>query len=125
MRLEEIGDVAGFIIQGYGDGAFRVSGRLRPGSQLILRDEVLDWPVTVPGEITLESLSPVIDVAASIEVLLIGTGRGMARVPDVLCNALREHHGISVDYMDTGAACRTFNVLQVDGRAVAAALIAP
>ncbi len=32
--------------------------------------------------------------------------------------------GITVDAMDTGAACRTFNVLAGEGRRVAAALIA-
>jgi uncharacterized protein len=32
--------------------------------------------------------------------------------------------GLSVDPMDTGAACRTYNVLMGEGRAVAAALIA-
>ena len=37
--------------------------------------------------------------------------------------ALREA-GIGVEWMDTGAACRTFNVLLLDDRDVAAALVA-
>jgi uncharacterized protein len=32
--------------------------------------------------------------------------------------------GIGVEWMDTGAACRTFNVLLLEDREVAAALIA-
>jgi uncharacterized protein len=32
--------------------------------------------------------------------------------------------GVVVEPMDTGAACRTYNVLMADGRRVAAALIA-
>ena len=36
---------------------------------------------------------------------------------------LRER-GIGADPMDTGAACRTYNVLMAEGRRVAAALIA-
>jgi uncharacterized protein len=31
---------------------------------------------------------------------------------------------VGIETMDTGAACRTFNVLMLEGRAVAAALIA-
>ena len=40
-----------------------------------------------------------------------------------LLRRIREEHGIAIDVMDTGAACRTFNVLLTDGRQVAAALI--
>ena len=124
MRLEEIGDLPGFIIQGYGDGNFRVSGKAYTGSLLILPDALHDWAVTSVDQITLESLDAVVKAAADIEVLLIGCGPTMQRISPALCDAMREQHGISVDFMDTGAACRTFNVLQVDGRAVAAALIA-
>ena len=41
--------------------------------------------------------------------------------------ALRAHFrglGVMVDAMDTGAACRTYNVLMAEERRVAAALIA-
>ena len=124
MRLEEIGDLPGFIVQGYGDSGFRVSGKAYTGSLIILPEELHDWAVTSVGDITLENLDIVVKAAGDIEVLLIGCGPTMHRIDPVLCDALREQHNISVDYMDTGAACRTFNVLQVDGRAVAAALIA-
>ena len=43
-----------------------------------------------------------------------------------LQSALREMlrgHGMGCDAMDTGAACRTYNVLLSEGRLVAAALI--
>jgi uncharacterized protein len=33
--------------------------------------------------------------------------------------------GIALEPMDTGAACRTYNVLVAEGREVAAALIPP
>jgi uncharacterized protein len=44
-------------------------------------------------------------------------------VPAALRRALREA-GIVTEIMDTGAACRTYNVLAAEGRRVAAALIA-
>jgi uncharacterized protein len=44
-------------------------------------------------------------------------------VPSALRQGLRAG-GIVVDAMDTGAACRTYNVLLAEERRVAAALIA-
>jgi uncharacterized protein len=47
----------------------------------------------------------------------------MALVPPAL-RALLRQAGIVVEPMDTGAACRTYNVLIVEERRVAAALVA-
>jgi uncharacterized protein len=61
--------------------------------------------------------------AADVEVLLVGMGRDLRRLPEVLRTALRAVR-ISADPMSTGAAVRTYNVLLAEDRAVAAALIA-
>ncbi len=45
----------------------------------------------------------------------------MHRVSKDIKNAFKEN-GLNIEAMDTGAACRTFNVLLAEGRAVAAAL---
>ncbi len=47
----------------------------------------------------------------------------MAPPPPALRAALRAA-GVALEAMDTGAACRTFNVLVAEERRVAAALIA-
>jgi uncharacterized protein len=57
-----------------------------------------------------------------IEILLLGCGARMGTVPFALRKGLRAS-GIVVDAMDTGAACRTYNVLLAEERRVAAALI--
>ena len=44
-------------------------------------------------------------------------------IPKGLRPDLREH-GIVLEWMDTGAACRTFNVLVAEERRVAAAILA-
>jgi len=44
-------------------------------------------------------------------------------VPSGLGEALRQQ-GMVLEWMDTGAACRTFNVLLGEDRRIAAALIA-
>lgn len=65
----------------------------------------------------------VLDEAAQIEVLLVGTGTELRPLPAELKTALRARQ-ISSDPMSTGAAVRTFNIMLSESRAVAAALIA-
>lgn len=110
-------------IEAYGDGGFRVSGRRYEGSLIVLPDEVTGWPVADMDSLDAAALQPVIDRAERIEVLLLGCGASIAFLkPDL--RALLKSHGISVDLMDSGAACRTYNVLMGENRKVAAALIA-
>jgi uncharacterized protein len=111
------------VIEAYGGGGFRVDGEVHRGSILILPGGVMPWPVVDFAAMTHESLRAAIDRAGAIEILLIGTGRRFEMVSPGLRRALQEA-GISADAMDTGAACRTYNVLRSEERRVAAALIA-
>lgn len=111
------------LIAGYGDGGFTVSGTRHEGSVLILAKQTLAWPVSSPADITVESLQAAIDYQPLPGILLIGCGKSMTALPKGVRQALRAH-GIVIEPMDTGAACRTYNVLLTEGRDVAAALIA-
>ena len=111
------------VIQSYGDGRFRISGTILTGSVIVLVDAVLPWPEGDAGTVSIESLAAVVDADPAVEILLLGTGRTMRPLDPGLRAALRQH-GIVGDAMDTGAACRTFNVLAGEDRRVAAALAA-
>jgi uncharacterized protein len=123
VRLEAFAAAGRPFVEGYGAGGFRVAGQDFAGSVLILPEGPAPWAVTSAAEISLETLAPV-RRHGDIEVLLIGCGRRMALLPPSLRAALRAE-GIGMDAMDTGAACRTFNVLLGENRRVAAALIKP
>ncbi len=110
------------VVESYGDWQFKVSGQQFQGSVLVLPDRSEAWPVTRFEEVTAASLATVGD-AGAIEVLLLGCGPRMLMIPKELREALRSR-GVALEPMDTGAACRTYNVLLSEGRAVAAALIA-
>ena len=69
------------------------------------------------------SLAVVGQAEPTVEVLLLGCGAKAALVPRALRGALRAD-GVVIEAMDTGAACRTFNLLMAEGRRAAAALIA-
>jgi len=113
------------IVESYGSGRFRVSGRVFEGSILVLTDHTAAWPVADMASMTLDGLAAVADAAraGTIDLLLVGCGARMAPIPAQIRQALRDV-GVVTEPMDTGAACRTYNVLMAEGRRVAAALIA-
>jgi uncharacterized protein len=81
---------------------------------------IADWPVTSAQRLTSAHLSAVLELKP--EVVLLGTGAQLhfpeAEVMRPLIDA-----GIGFEVMDTGAACRTYNILMAEGRQVLAALI--
>ena len=113
------------IIDGYGEGGFRVSGHRIEGSVIVFPDKVTSWTVGEIGALSAGSLDAVSAAgrAGTIELLLIGTGARMTQIDRTLRQTLRAD-GVVIETMDTGAACRTYNVLMAEGRRVAAALIA-
>lgn len=111
------------LIIGYGDNGFTITGIRHEGSVVVLPHETQSWPVRSMAELTMDSLAPILTAEPRPAVLLLGCGKGMSVIPREVKNALRTA-GIVVEPMDTGAACRTYNVLLTEGRDVAAALIA-
>ncbi|MHA1598015.1 MAG: Mth938-like domain-containing protein [Alphaproteobacteria bacterium] len=110
------------LINAYGDGGFRIAGARRQGSLIVFPERVVAWPVTEVAGISLDSLGAVIEAASGIQILVLGCGPNFTDEPDGLRQGLRGH-GIVLEWMDTGAACRTFNVLLSEDRDIAAALI--
>jgi uncharacterized protein len=111
------------LIEGYGGGGFRIAGDRLSGSVLVFPERTAAWAVERFAELTLESLAEVTAETPAIEVLLIGCGERPAQPPLPLLRGLADA-GVAAEFMDTGAACRTFNVLLAEDRRVAAALIA-
>ena len=56
------------------------------------------------------------------ELVILGTGQKLRFVKPALYRSLIQA-GIGMETMDLGAACRTYNVLASEGRAVLAALL--
>jgi uncharacterized protein len=111
------------LVKGYGDLGFTISGVRHEGSVLVFPMATLPWTVTSMAELTIASLEPFLTAEKRPQVLMLGCGKGMSVVPRDIKAALKAA-GIVVEPMDTGAACRTYNVLLTEGRDVAAALIA-
>lgn len=115
MQISEITFDGPTPIDGYGSGFFRVGGRVHNGAILLSAQGLVAWG-------GLGDSAAILDLAASVDVVLVGTGAEMQFLPPQFCAAL-EAAGIGVEAMQTPSACRTYNVLLSEGRRVAAALI--
>ena len=111
-------------VDAYGKGGFRLSGERHEGSILIVRDAVQSWSVASLAEVTPQALAAVIAAGPTeVEFLLLGVGLRNAQPPRETRDALRAA-GIGLEFMDTPAAAKLYNVLTSEGRRLACGLIA-
>jgi uncharacterized protein len=110
-------------LDAYGDHAFKFGDRRFDGSVLITPRGIYRWDVESADKANAASLAQIVIAAGEIDFLIIGTGEAHKRLPKETLAALARS-GLFPDQMQTGAACRTYNVLINEARRVAAALIA-
>ena len=107
-------------IHSFEPGRIRVGEDWHAGNLIICRDRIIaPWHIADPAEISAATLSQAIDLDP--EILLIGTGSGKL-LSDMRLIGELARSGIGTEFMDTAAACRTFNVLIHEQRSVVAAL---
>ena len=82
--------------------------------------DVQAWAPADFGQLRAEHFEQLL--ALQPELLIFGSGRRHRFIAPVLVRGLIER-GIGVEVMNTAAACRTYNVLASEGRAVLAALL--
>jgi uncharacterized protein len=105
------------IIQSYGNGRIKISGSEFLSPVIVRAEATAQWCVGEYSELTIKDFEAFQDD----DVVIIGCGENMAFLPKDLRSDLKAKN-ITVDVMDTGAACRTYNMLMSDGRNVVAAL---
>jgi uncharacterized protein len=109
------------LIRAWEPGRVRIGERWLAGNLIVSAETIVsDWTLGGRGRITVEDLAPAL--ALKPEIVIVGAGLA-AVSPDF--DLMRELAGLAVglEYMQTQAACRTYNVLVHEGRRVAAALI--
>lgn len=111
------------VVQSYGNGGFQIGDQIITGSILLFPDRIVTWPVVRFEDLRIEHFDEVLKAEPKIEILVIGCGATMALVPATIRGRLRARH-LAHESMNTGAACRTYNLLLAEDRRVAAALIA-
>jgi uncharacterized protein len=109
------------VIRGYGGGELRVNEDVFRGAVIVSPSAVIAEP-NVHGLQDLEQVDLARILALKPELVLLGTGARQSFPPPAF-GAQFLRAGIGFEVMDTGAACRTFNVLVMEQRQVAALLL--
>ena len=121
MKFAEDLNNDGNHITAYDAHSISVNGQ-RHQASLILCADHLDtaWAVSHIDQLDAKALKPI--DALKPELVIIGTGARLS-FPPAQCYAALAQQNIGVEFMDTGAACRTYNILLSEGRRVVAGLI--
>lgn len=121
MKLQLFSNAGKNIFTAHGDGYVTVNNQRYEQAIVVTADQVRsDWPVQ--DFETLTETGFAYFLALQPEVLLIGTGRQHRFAHPRLYRALTDA-GIGVEFMDTPAACRTYNILTAEDRKVVAAIL--
>lgn len=109
------------VIRSHTASEFRIGEKTLNASVLLSAGELIaDWPPRTVEDVTPDNFA--IALQWQPEIILLGTGERQ-RFPARAVYAAILARGIGFEVMDTGAACRTFNVLVGESRRVAAGLI--
>lgn len=120
MKFSEIEQTEGHLVEAYGPGWVRISGRRYTQSLILTPSAITPWEPAAVLDLTPGHLLPL--AQGSPQVVLIGTGHRPVLLDPALYAPLSTL-GIGIEVMTTPAACRTYNLLMSEGRLVAAALI--
>ncbi len=108
------------MIRAYASGQVTVNQTDYHGSLIVTPDHVERWPPRGLDELQGAHFERLL--AFGPEVVIVGTGARLRFPPaEALLPLIKA--GIGYEIMDTGAACRTYNILMGDGRRVVAALM--
>ncbi|MBI5005783.1 MAG: Mth938-like domain-containing protein [Nitrosomonadales bacterium] len=110
-----------YLFTGHGEGYVAINGRSFRQAVAVMAGEVrTDWPATDFASLDQSHFDYFLPLKP--DVLLLGTGaRQQFARPELFRELVRA--GISVEFMDTPAACRTYNILVAEDRKVVAAVL--
>ncbi|WP_119327659.1 Mth938-like domain-containing protein [Cysteiniphilum halobium] len=122
MQLEHEKPDTPIFVKHYKSGELTLSQQTLCHSVIITPKQIVNdnWAVQFMGELNLEAIEPLIELDA--HVYLLGTG-ATSQIPPQAIIAAFARLGRSIDFMDSAAACRTFNILANEGRHVVAGII--
>jgi uncharacterized protein len=120
MRLTDDSSSGALVVRSYAPGEVRVGEAVLHRSCLISAERLIDdWRPQTLEELREEDLDAVF--ALQPEIVVLGSG-SRQRFPETQLLAAILARGIGCEVMDTGAACRTYNVLVSESRRAVAAL---
>jgi uncharacterized protein len=110
------------IVRSYGPGRFLIGEREWREPVLVTPAATLPLGATRVEDITVGTLAVLKTLTVPTELLVLGCGARALFVPADRRAELKAA-GLGLEVVDTGSACRIYNVLVAEGRRVAAALL--
>lgn len=121
MKFAQDDTPAGPLIHAYEPGRIQIGEISYRHSLVVSPQRVLDnWRPQNLDQLRSEDFESIL--ALDPEIIVLGTGVSQC-FPDPATFAVLMNRGIGLEIMDTGAACRTYNILMSESRRVVAALI--
>lgn len=121
MPLERDTNPSDYQINAFEPGRVTINETVYTNSLIIgLTSLIPDWPPRSLAAITPAHLATIIELKPA--VVILGTGERF-HVPERWIIDTFHRHRIGFEFMDTGAACRTFVALSSEGREVVAGLL--
>ncbi len=121
MKFAQDSQEDGYVITAYDDNSVSINGKKFSQSLVVASTRLNEtWDIDDIERLTSSHIELVLSFQP--ELIIIGTGNSLVFPAVEIYSGIIEH-GIGVDFMDTGAACRTYNILMSEGRDVVAGLI--
>lgn len=121
MKFAQIEQSGANLIDAYDQTRIRINGRDYASGLAVTAEAVItDWGPDRIADLDAGHVEALL--ALQPQVVIIGTGTRQQFPDPALYFGLLER-GIGVEIMDTGAACRTYNILVGEGRRVVAGLL--
>jgi uncharacterized protein len=109
------------VIRGYAAGEFKINDAVYRGAMIVSSSAIVPGPAIGSAD-ELAAAHAAQILALEPELVLLGTGARQT-FPASAFGAQFLRAGIGFEVMNTGAACRTFNVLVAEQRRVVALLL--
>ncbi len=121
MKFAQDLDDSGYVITAYDTTGIAVNGKHFATSLIISSGQLQEnWSVTTITQLQTDHIDDLMQL--NPELILLGTGNKLV-FPAVEIYAALIPRNIGIEFMDTRAACRTYNILSGEGRNVVAGII--
>ena len=111
-----------YVIHSVSDAGIVIDGQHYDRTIGLVPSRITPLPIVSISDITPEALQEFYPALEDLDIVILGTGKNHTFVP-LEVQSLFTEKGVSIEFMTTFAACRTYNTLLAEGRRLGAVLI--
>ena len=121
MKFAQDSQDEGYVITAYDKSSISINGKTFNTSLIVTTRQLQqNWDISAIESLQESHINQLLSY--NPELIIIGTGNRLV-FPAIEVYSAIIKRGIGVDFMDTRAACRTYNILMSESRDVVAGLI--